>query len=759
MKHFLLLTVLTWLFFPACDLLDGFGDSDSDGDGITDVDEVDTYNFDPDANPFKFNPYIADTPKITFELNSPPSIIINYENTQGETTTATTEWGTESAHTVSTSHTTTEARTMEHSVGATIGASHEFGILGGTTVSASVNYQFTISNEVSNSYTSEQTSENRRTYNESYSYEQSQSYTYQDASLSVALNVVNTGFLAYTIENITLSAVEINPLDPDSVSPICNLNLDISTSSFPETTIGPNQAIENWVFTNTIDLDTAHHLLRDNRNLIIKVASYEIVDDQDRSFTHNMTEINNKTAAVLIDYGVGEEVHAPDKYMVATNASGADATDGITVGSVFSDVMRLPYSTGTCTVNDRDVTVLKSVRDLEVDTATGGWVVTHTYTKLGEKQTDVYSPEESYSFEDILLKPGNILMVVYVEDKDHDGLTAREELLYGTDDSLSDTDGDGIGDAAEIAAGTDPLLTPAEEEETDDGSSDTPGTLSEVANLAVNLDNSSGQKAVLTWSNPTSDTLFRQVLIARAVGEEVDGVPQPSQSYSTGGYITDPDDATKQFKIIYIGDGSSCEDGNLSYGKTYHYKVFTSDMTGGIATQYSDGVTDSIKTDIQVTVTLDDITVVDEGDGSGKCELYWTIKVTSSAGLDYTLDSKARTDHWSTYEGTYNSFSPGTATFTIPQEDDAWFKVDMDIDEDDGGGSADDMIIDEVDTYRVLDEYLVSVEWTWPNWEFTYDWRYWYDSDFGWSNKDVTQTSPDSEDSDVEVHYSISASK
>lgn len=47
--------------------------------------------------------------------------------------------------------------------------------------------------------------------------------------------------------------------------------------------------------------------------------------------------------------------------------------------------------------------------------------------------------------------------LVTVIDRDQDGLTEEEELLYGTDDRNPDTDGDGFGDRQEIESGYDPL--------------------------------------------------------------------------------------------------------------------------------------------------------------------------------------------------------------------------------------------------------------------------------------------------------------
>ena len=51
--------------------------------------------------------------------------------------------------------------------------------------------------------------------------------------------------------------------------------------------------------------------------------------------------------------------------------------------------------------------------------------------------------EQDFDFENILLKAGDSLYLVYMEDKDGDGIFSRQERLLGTSDLSVDTDGDG----------------------------------------------------------------------------------------------------------------------------------------------------------------------------------------------------------------------------------------------------------------------------------------------------------------------------
>ena len=104
---------------------------DTDGDGFDDFQEVIEYGFNPANNNFRFNPLIADVPKLAIEVTSVPSVNLRYETTTGSKVTIGDERSEESARSVSTSDTSTNSIATEdtHTVGVEVG--YETGILGG----------------------------------------------------------------------------------------------------------------------------------------------------------------------------------------------------------------------------------------------------------------------------------------------------------------------------------------------------------------------------------------------------------------------------------------------------------------------------------------------------------------------------------------------------------------------------------------------------------------------------------------------------
>jgi hypothetical protein len=137
-------------------------------------------------------------------------------------------------------------------------------------------------------------------------------------------------------------------------------------------------------------------------------------------------------------------------------------TKRITVGQALRDILRIPYTTGTTTWNDggsagETKDGLLSVRDIETDSEIlGHWTV--LYGSIGESGSSTSAQvldnlKAGYDFDQLELRKGYSLLLAYIEDDDGDGVSSREEFLYGTSDSKSDTDGDGLTDFEEVRHG------------------------------------------------------------------------------------------------------------------------------------------------------------------------------------------------------------------------------------------------------------------------------------------------------------------
>ncbi len=429
-------------------------DVDSDGDGLTDYDEVVTKAFDPSINNFQFNPRIADVPEITVTLQSIPDISISYTDSQS------------TSHTMGVTRTNTSATTLTHShtyeqsVGEEL--SSTLGSTGGTSgfdISSSTTYS--VSQQETMSWTSTQSSENSNSRAVMQQSTSEQGVTNSNGNIAVLLKVQNHGYQTITLSNMTITALQVDPNDPTREKLVTGMDYDTTAGAFPSFDIAPNGESNSLPFTAQIALGKTYDLLNDSRNLSIEPTTWNITDQDNRSYTHNLTNVNARSAQVIIDYdGVnGREI---ENHYVATVTDFSQ--NRISAATALSKIIKADYTEGVSspTYNGTNKGLL-SVRDVASDDSVHGyWVVIHNYldtdgiTRLSKTYDSL---KGAYSLDDIQLAKGEVLHLMYYEDKDGDGIGSREEFLHGTSDNNADSDSDGLSDYDEIRGGWDVPVT------------------------------------------------------------------------------------------------------------------------------------------------------------------------------------------------------------------------------------------------------------------------------------------------------------
>lgn len=320
------------------------------------------------------------------------------------------------------------------------------------------------------------------------------------ASMKVAVNLRSLGDIAFSIRNLQVTAMMQDPRDPTVLLPIATLVPDPAGGGLDAVNLGPLIAERGpFVFVNTqVFPSLVEDLMQDPRGLVFKIANFDIVDEFGRNFAFTSQGINDRTAALVIDYGGADtdgdlEGELTERLRVSTAAgrplydSNGDGKvdlqdrrvlfdrDGRQVGISVRDALenglhlkhydedaspgsgltleqrKESYSTRLVDVDtngdgvmDRKVTALWRIRDVsrETNDALRKWSVL-TPTGIDDR-IDVF---------DRLMKTGEGLVFAFVQDLDDDGLPARWEYVYGCSDASKDTDGDGLDDRLEAFQG------------------------------------------------------------------------------------------------------------------------------------------------------------------------------------------------------------------------------------------------------------------------------------------------------------------
>lgn len=195
--------------------------ADTDGDGFDDYREVVELGFSPDNNNCKFNPLIADTPRIRVGITSAPEITLF---TSLETEVA-IERSSESASSVTTGTSESNSHAVEwtETTGGslTVGASASFPLGFSASAEATVSYEASTatSEETSLTWSQDQTAENRR----GLSVVENQGKTIEGGQIAVTVDVENHGDVAYTLQNVAISATMSTPGLDAILSPVGSL--------------------------------------------------------------------------------------------------------------------------------------------------------------------------------------------------------------------------------------------------------------------------------------------------------------------------------------------------------------------------------------------------------------------------------------------------------------------------------------------------------------------------------------------------------
>ncbi len=452
--------------------------ADTDGDGFDDFRELVTLGFNARVNNFRFNPLIADTPQVAIEIVSAPDIRVNYTLEDGTSQSVGTSRSVTSSRAVSASTSQSVATSVEetHSanveIAATVGFEVETGVDGGTTSSASVTatagygYENSTTNEQSTTWNREQSRENGLANEANQAFSRENSRAASEGELSVVVAIRNAGHVSYTLNNLFLSASYVRPRSPSPLVPVGNLAFDNSGGGFPEVTLSPGQETGLINFKATgLNLEQISELLTDSRGLVVRPTLYNMLDQDGQSYNFAGTGITSNDAMIMIDYNGNRGLENLTK-MVAVNGKPGEF---VTMLDALNGILKADIATTT----DADGNAfVDSVTGLEnSEERNGHWLILHAQQAGNDSvTTQIYTtPEDRARWEarnpnvsnlvsnydpgQISLTAGDVVHFIYLQDEDQDGLSNRLEYYHRTDPLDFDTDGDQLADGVEVNDG------------------------------------------------------------------------------------------------------------------------------------------------------------------------------------------------------------------------------------------------------------------------------------------------------------------
>lgn len=418
---------------------------DSDGDGLSDHYEITQMSE-------RFNPLIANVPEVRTDIVGTTNLQLNFQSSQ--TSLKASDRSVEFEQAKSNEYSSTDSRT--HEVTAELSASLSVkaeanafppgaSVSAEASVTATAGYSYTNNNTVSES----SALKSRNLYGKVEKVSHENQFTTQDANLTVAYEITNSGPVSYSIKDMTVIAILRDPRNPTLFKPIAELNLGSLNSKSSEITLSPGSKSNTLSFTVNITHDAATELLRNPEMLFFEVSRFELyrqIQETDREINEAfLREVTSGcTGQVVIDYGNGSVVQE----RVATNTMRTDGqVRGNKLSHILKDILEIDYSTQSQLTSDgsEGLVTLHSLKDNSKGEMIENRQQTNEYWAIvGSNGLQVTGQE---NFDDIILSAGNTVHLIYVKDEDRDGLFASEEYRYGTYDNQADADANGVNDA------------------------------------------------------------------------------------------------------------------------------------------------------------------------------------------------------------------------------------------------------------------------------------------------------------------------
>lgn len=429
-------------------------EKDDDGDGFTNAQELGPLAFDPGADPTRFNPLIADVPKLEVRENGDMAVALLDAVTDGRElgTVRISEDERKSANVDRRTKSTVET----HEVGIGLGAESSEGKSPTGKLDFSYNYTRSTTNERS----IEITEEGRRLNREELSRVVKSETQVAGGVLAVTFALKNTGNVAYRIESANL--VLRSRLPDGSQAAFATLRPSFAFNQGP--TLAPGEEEDVLFEVEDIGARDALALVEDVSELEIDVERGGLELSQigvgalqagAGNFAQYQTTIRQNTAEVKIDYGPG----ASERQLVSTTFL-RDGS-GRPLGLPLCDAVQIllgrelqlrPPRTVTIGNEERELTTIKAVgRPGPVPTLVEShdgsnkdryWIINVDPAAVGGKVD--YGPA------DVHLRAAQGAELIYYQDDDLDSVDLRTETDEGTSDLEDDTDRDGLTDGVEI---------------------------------------------------------------------------------------------------------------------------------------------------------------------------------------------------------------------------------------------------------------------------------------------------------------------
>ena len=402
--------------------------ADTDGDGKTDYEEYD--------NPVR-SQLIAEIPEvaISFEGDIDVRLNVSYAETLGQES----QYGTtmSQSQTTSTSRTNSDTTSQKLSIEQTINYS-PFNF-GSTKIGFEMGWSQTTSFTRSSSQTAQE--QHSRYLKDSTT----KTETAASGTISLGLRATNRGVSSYELGSLGLTILQFQQVRQGDVTIPSFKTVATLTPDLQGVTLAPGDTSPLLrLVAENVNAELIKEFLANPTTLYYETAAFELLSKDGINFDFITEQTFARTAFIEIDFGDGNI----ERYRVATNVQRDEDSNfiGVTLGQVMQKTLQIPY---TMIENPEQPgqMLLASVRGVTgslPNSRDSIWVVGTSGEQAGS---------DPVNFNDIVLKAGDTVRLLFLDDNDKDGVYDLSEELFGSAKDNVDSDGDGLSDREEVVDG------------------------------------------------------------------------------------------------------------------------------------------------------------------------------------------------------------------------------------------------------------------------------------------------------------------
>lgn len=430
--------------------------NDTDGDGVLDYDEMLSGTR---------RATVAEVPKIKFMPTPNAQFDMYFNVTRSDGTTETTSYGTtldfQQGGQVSTGVMTRYA--LSHSDYAAVYLT-ETALAGcclkvgksETEVGVKLENETRIEQTVELTTSTSVYANTRGASSEAASYQRTSGVTFSSGTIRVPLDVVNTGPVPLRLQGLVVSIQRYDRVMRQFVP--------VTEIAGQDMSLAPGERRTLELAANDVPVQAMWDFMEDPSSLVFEASRYSLVDQYGLDFDFRMSDVLAYSSAITIDFG-----NRSERFYIASSVE----PQGVSIGMALTQ-LGIAYSAEPFDTDDTggaevwDIVIegrgteihegpapdLDEVFPYPEGKEPGSRMVKRGWFGAIREFDDDGSEGPYYAnLFDVMVRPGDEVILIYSEDLDRDGVSAFDEARWGSSDTSPHSDGDGMSDYWETRVG------------------------------------------------------------------------------------------------------------------------------------------------------------------------------------------------------------------------------------------------------------------------------------------------------------------